>query len=665
MFDYWIVSSYGTYGPFSGNSSNSALPSSCGNPTGIPCGGTGATTPAGALANLGGLPLSGGTITGNLNVTGTVAAGTTNVGIRNSTTPSATKPNGIYASSYFGVKCDGSTDDSTALNSIGTFASGLTSGYVIDVEFPANSVCVHASEITTWTVSNLHIQGNGARLKFTGAGSSTNGQIYLHGSAGEVDNLWIQGFILQGNPSSTWGVYQDNGTVARSKLEFVNVQDQATGCYYLRNYELSVGSTFVCSSNQATVTGTPQVTQPQYGLIAGSISPVGFFANNRMVNVTLEGVGVIGLWCVHCTNGNYFFGTAEGVSSSSGTVGVGLQDYTTVNDAESNGNVFAIDVEADAVADANISGFSETLLGMNGGSLVNINGGNGVIVGGNYQTIAMNSSLTQGWSLINPTYNQAQTTGAITGLNPLTDLEMGAKNRLTEANSYQFPIAAITAANTTPSAGGLQTTPSMQFFNPSFAVGSGAQMFIGPLSPAYSASISSKIISGYGSDLWLQSHTIGSTLNYGIYLDDAGNVYLGNANTIVSPGGNLGIGVSPVHNFDIGGGGSLGFLNQAQGLSRSFGFLSEDLGYGQIEFYASSTDNSTLNTPLMTFQATGNIGIGSTAPGSRLTVKGGDAFVDGTGTGVILRDTVTTTHCYRITIASGAVTPTLVTCPTD
>ena len=52
VFDYWIVSSYGTYGPFSGNSSN--FPSSCGNPIGIPCGGTGAITAPAALANLGG-----------------------------------------------------------------------------------------------------------------------------------------------------------------------------------------------------------------------------------------------------------------------------------------------------------------------------------------------------------------------------------------------------------------------------------------------------------------------------------------------------------------------------------------------------------------------------------------------------------------------------------
>ena len=69
MFDYWIVSSYGTYGPFSGNSSNSALPSSCGNPTGIPCGGTGATTAAGAN-----LAITGVTQTGTLGTSSQVSA---------------------------------------------------------------------------------------------------------------------------------------------------------------------------------------------------------------------------------------------------------------------------------------------------------------------------------------------------------------------------------------------------------------------------------------------------------------------------------------------------------------------------------------------------------------------------------------------------------------
>jgi hypothetical protein len=76
VFDYWIVSSYGTYGPFSGNSSN--FPSSCGNPIGIPCGGTGAITAAGANLNITGVTQTGtlGTSSQVSTFPGTVAAGT-------------------------------------------------------------------------------------------------------------------------------------------------------------------------------------------------------------------------------------------------------------------------------------------------------------------------------------------------------------------------------------------------------------------------------------------------------------------------------------------------------------------------------------------------------------------------------------------------------------
>lgn len=93
---------------------------------------------------------------------------------------------------------------------------------------------------------------------------------------------------------------------------------------------------------------------------------------------------------------------------------------------------------------------------------------------------------------------------------------------------------------------------------------------------------------------------------------------------------------------------------------------------GQMKFYNAPSQNVAPGSPLTTqpttaflVDVTGNVGIGTTAPGSLLTVKGGDAFVDGSAKGLILRDTVVTTNCYRITIASGVITPTLVTCPTD
>ena len=87
------------------------------------------------------------------------------------------------------------------------------------------------------------------------------------------------------------------------------------------------------------------------------------------------------------------------------------------------------------------------------------------------------------------------------------------------------------------------------------------------------------------------------------------------------------------------------------------------LGYGAT--ITASNQIMLGNTSVTTVTTSASVGIGTTAPGSLLTVKGGDAFVDGSARGLILRDTVVTTNCYRITIASGVITPTLVTCPTD
>ena len=150
VFDYWIVSSYGTYGPFSGNSSNSALPSSCGNPTGIPCGGTGATTAAGALANLGGAALSGAAFTGPVSGTsasfsGTVAAGT-----------SISAPNLPIDVRTYGAACDGVTDDRVAIQAALTAAGvqASTTGQA-SVSIPFGRICLvnsNPNAATNWNI---------------------------------------------------------------------------------------------------------------------------------------------------------------------------------------------------------------------------------------------------------------------------------------------------------------------------------------------------------------------------------------------------------------------------------------------------------------------------------------------------------------------------------
>jgi hypothetical protein len=350
------------------------------------------------------------------------------------TTPQVTVSalNGVWPSSFFGVTCNGSTDDSTALNSIGTFVAAQPAGSTVTVLFPSNATCVHASEITGWVVSNLHIDGNGSRLKFTGTGTSTNGQIYLHGTSTsqEIDNLWIQGLVLQGNANSTWGVYQDNGTIARSKLEFVNVQDQNTGCYNLTSYQVNITTTLVCSSQLASIMGTPQITTPNIGASLGSTSPLGFFANNRIVNMTIEGVKVTGIDCVVCTNGNHFFGTAEGTTSSSGSVGVGLIDNTAGN---GQGNTFSLDLESNAVADAQIEGLGETFLNtVSLGTFTVLSGGVVDIWGGEYQQITLASGHIA--NIVGIVYNSLQTTGTVSG-NTATDCLINVLNRVGGANT--------------------------------------------------------------------------------------------------------------------------------------------------------------------------------------------------------------------------------------
>ncbi len=71
----------------------------------------------------------------------------------------------------------------------------------------------------------------------------------------------------------------------------------------------------------------------------------------------------------------------------------------------------------------------------------------------------------------------------------------------------------------------------------------------------------------------------------------------------------------------------------------------------------------TWNNPVsMIINSSGNVGIGTTAPGSALTVASGDIDISSASYGLILKDTSTGT-CYRVQITSGALATTTVTCP--
>jgi hypothetical protein len=151
--------------------------------------------------------------------------------------------------------------------------------------------------------------------------------------------------------------------------------------------------------------------------------------------------------------------------------------------------------------------------------------------------------------------------------------------------------------------------------------------------------------------------------------------------------GNVGIGTtSPAAKLDVAGNsqGSIGLLNLtnatnsgSEGSYLSFmngGGTNEGARIGAVRVASGYTPTDlvfdTYNgasgglTEKMRIANTGNVGIGTTNPGSTATVSGGDVYVSTVGRGIILTDSAGA--CWRVLPApsTGILSSTSVTCPT-
>ena len=76
------------------------------------------------------------------------------------------------------------------------------------------------------------------------------------------------------------------------------------------------------------------------------------------------------------------------------------------------------------------------------------------------------------------------------------------------------------------------------------------------------------------------------------------------------------------------------------------------------------TINSGVWSEKMRITPAGNVGIGSTNPGSKVTVSGGDIYVSSSAQGVILK--APDGHCARVTLSNAnALVITTLTCPSN
>ncbi|MFP5237165.1 MAG: beta strand repeat-containing protein [Acidobacteriota bacterium] len=218
----------------------------------LSAGGTGASDAPTALANLGAVPASGGTMTGPLTGTtasfsGDIAAANTVTGVTNQTKTGSGQGINVMAA---GAYCDDIHNDAPAIQSLIT---SLTNGGI--VIFPTNALCKTTDPINI-TTPNIIFRGGASRQFITG--NAPTAYIDFQGTNANAINVQAQGFVMEDMaikyPTNT-GASLNCGTPALSQTTGGTLTPLAT--YHVEaNCVNAQGQTIYSTDTSITLTGS-------------------------------------------------------------------------------------------------------------------------------------------------------------------------------------------------------------------------------------------------------------------------------------------------------------------------------------------------------------------------------------------------------------------------
>jgi hypothetical protein len=192
------------------------------------------------------------------------------------TAPAASASSLFVDATVYGVKCDGSADDTTAINNA---ISAAPNGSIVTLP-ASSSPCITSGAIFLPNTKRVNLLGGGTQLQYSGSGNAIG---ILDMELGNVNPApWVKGIsITCTNSSNGYGIHIRNSL--NILIEDVQIHGCRTGIY-LHNTNAITGGGYT----EQTVLRSVDIYNCGYGIYLDPDTGAASFANTTFENVRVD-----------------------------------------------------------------------------------------------------------------------------------------------------------------------------------------------------------------------------------------------------------------------------------------------------------------------------------------------------------------------------------------